>query len=194
MLYVGQITPQKGVHTAIAALGSLAAEPGLEDLTLSIVGGGRHPDYENTLRALPVQLGIADRVHFLGKLPRTELPRVYAEHDILIFPSEWEEPFAITPLEAMASGLAVVGTATGGSGELFRNRETAMTFATGDAKDCARAIQELTEDRPLFESLRCNGKHEVLTNHTLDRMVDCIEASLKKMAVHPPRLPDWNRA
>ena len=61
------------------------------------------PTRERQLRALPAQLGVAERVHFLGKVPRTDLPGVYARHDVLIFPSEWDEPFAITPLEAMSA-------------------------------------------------------------------------------------------
>ena len=181
LLYVGQMIPPKGVHTAIASFAVLAQEPGFETLAFTLAGGGMHPDYEKKLRALPAELGVAGRVQFLGRVPRTELARVYAEHDVLVFPSEWDEPFAITPLEAMASGLAVVGTTTGGSGELFRNRETAMTFRAGNAADGARAIRELCGDRELFETIRRNGRREVHEKHTLDAMVDKIEGSLKKL-------------
>jgi glycosyltransferase involved in cell wall biosynthesis len=181
LLYVGQLIEQKGVHTAIAALGRLAQEKEFAGLTLSVAGGGLQPDYEKKLRALPAALGIADRVNFLGRVPRADLPRVYAEHDALVFPSEWEEPFAITPLEAIHSGLAVIGTTTGGSGELFRNRETAMTFAAGDAADCARAIRELCADRDLFEKICRQARREVSEKHTLEAMVDKIESSLRRL-------------
>ena len=181
LLYVGQMIPQKGVHTAIAAFALLAKEAGFEDLTFSLAGGGMNPDYEQKLRALPAQLGVAGRVRFLGQVPRAELPRIYAEHDALIFPSEWDEPFAITPLEAMASGLAVVGTTTGGSGELFRNRETAMTFVAGDVSDCARVIRELCRDRNLFETISRNGQCVVREKHTLNAMMDRIECSLENV-------------
>ncbi len=182
LLYVGQLIPQKGVHTAVAALGLLAREKTFEDLTLTIAGGGMHPDYEKQLREQAAQPALAGRVNFLGKIPRAELSRVYVEHDALVFPSEWDEPFAITPLEAIASGLAVIGTTTGGSGELFRNRETAMTFQVGDAADCARAIRELSADHGLFEKICCNAQREVREKHTLDAMVDKIEASLMRDA------------
>ena len=181
LLYVGQMIPQKGVHTAIAALGLLVKEKGFEAVTLTLAGGGMHPDYEEKLRTLPAALGLAENVIFLGQVPRTELSRIYAEHDALIFPSEWDEPFAITPLEAIHSGLAVVGTTTGGSGELFRNRETAMTFAAGDATDCARAIRELFADRELFEKISRNARQAVREKHTLDAMVDKIENSLRQL-------------
>ena len=90
--------PQKGVHTAIGA-SRVCQRAGFEDLTFSLAGGGMHPDYEEKFRAMPAQLGVAGRVQFLGKVPRADLPRIYAEHDVLVFPSEWEEPFGITPLE-----------------------------------------------------------------------------------------------
>jgi glycosyltransferase involved in cell wall biosynthesis len=160
----------------------VAREKGFADLTFSLAGGGLHPDYEARLRALPAELDVAGRVHFLGKVPRAELPRIYAEHDVLVFPSEWDEPFAITPLEAIHAGLAVVGTTTGGSGELFRNRETAMTFRAGDAVDCARAIRELCADRELLQRITRNAQRQVRAKHTLDAMVDKIEASLLNLA------------
>ena len=179
LLYAGQMIPQKGIHTAIAALGLLAKEKEFSELTLSLAGGGLHPEYEKQLREMPAQFGLTGRVNFLGRVPRTELSRVYAEHDALVFPSEWDEPFAITPLEAIASGLAVIGTTTGGSGELFRNRETAMTFTAGDAADCARAIRELCGDGELFQKISSNAQRAVREKHTLDAMVDKIERSLK---------------
>ncbi len=184
LLYVGQMIQQKGVHTAIRAMAILAKEKEFAGLTLTLVGGAYLPDYENSLRELTAQLGLGERVIFRGKIPRTELPRIYAEHDVLVFPSEWDEPFAITPLEAIASGLAVVGTTTGGSGELFRNRETAMTFRAGDVDDCARAIRELCADSTLFETICGNAQRIVRERHTLEAMVDAIENSLLKTAGH----------
>jgi glycogen synthase len=186
LLYVGQLIPQKGVHTAIAALAILSEEPKFQALTLRVVGGGMHPKYEKTLREQTERAGLAGRVNFLGKIPRSELPQVYADHDILVFPSEWDEPFAITPLEAMVSGLVVVGTTTGGSGELLRDRETAMTFEAGNAADCARAIRDLCDDQQLHETIRRNGELEIKKSHTLDVMVTGIEAELQAIA---PRAP-----
>ncbi len=176
LLYTGQVIPQKGVHTAIAALG----KPGLESLTLDIAGGGA-PDYEKKLHALAQEPGIAGRVNFLGRIPREQMPAVYREHDVLVFPSEWAEPFAITPLEAIIAGMAVVGTTTGGSGELFRDRETAMVFEAGNAEACADAIRQLCADRDLFETIRRNAGREVAAHHTLYGMVDAIEKSLLKI-------------
>jgi glycosyltransferase involved in cell wall biosynthesis len=181
LLYVGQIIPQKGVHTAITAFALLSKEKEASEFTLTVAGGGQNPEYERMVREMPVRLGIAERVEFLGRVPRADLPRIYAEHDVLVFPSEWEEPFAITPLEAMAAGLVVVGTTTGGSGELFRNRETAMTFAAGDHADCARAIRETCGNPELYETMSDRCRKEVLSTYTLEQMVDRVERGLKTL-------------
>lgn len=181
LLYVGQLIPQKGVHTAVIAFAIVAREFGLDAMSLSVVGGGLDPDYERSLQELAVQHGVSARVHFLGKIPRADLPRVYQEHDLLIFPSEWEEPFAITPLEAMASGVVVVGTMTGGSGEIFRDGVTARTFVAGDAQDCARAICELCVDHELQNRIREEAGREVGEHHTLPQMTATIEDGLRSL-------------
>jgi len=78
--------------------------------------------------------------------------------------------------------LAIVGTTTGGSGEILRNRETAMTFLTGDSVDCARAIRDLFADQSLFDHIRTNAQREVTEHYTLDAMIDLVEAALKSIA------------
>jgi len=182
LLYAGQLARAKGVHTAIAAIALLSKEAHFANLHLSIAGGGLHPEYEKELREQVLQAGLGERVRFLGKLSRHELAKVYAEHDILVFPSEWDEPFAITPLEAAAAGLAIVATNTGGSGERFREGETAKVFGAGDAQDCARALRELLADRALAEAMRQRARQEIVAHHTLDAMVHEIETSLRRVA------------
>ena len=71
------------------------------------------------------------------KPARTKCLDVYRQHDALLFTSEWEEPFALTPLEAMACGLPVIGTTTGGSKELFRCGSNALTYTAGNHHELA---------------------------------------------------------
>ena len=112
LLYVGRLTEDKGVITALRAMALLRNKFAGE---LFIYGQGEK-DYTDKLEKfvrdekLPVRF-------CAGRRP-DEMPPVYSAHDALLFTSEWAEPFALTPLEAMASGLPVIGTTTGGSGEL----------------------------------------------------------------------------
>jgi len=181
LLFSGQIIPQKGIGTAIRAFADLVREEPFRHLQFSIVGGAAFPDHLEELKVLARELSVDDRVHFLGRVERNLLPEIFAAHDVLIFPSEWQEPFAITPLEAMAAGMAVVGTTTGGSGELFIDRHNAMTFRAGDAVDCTRALRELLTDESLFHKIRETGHREVLERHSLEVMVDSLEQNLLQL-------------
>src|SRR5204863_994318 len=105
MLFVGQIVPHKGLDTAVEALTSLKARKGHSSLKLSIAGGSVVPDYVAALRAKVGALGLEDNVDFLGELPHEQLPEIYRQHDILLFPSFCDEGLGMSMLEAMASGL-----------------------------------------------------------------------------------------
>jgi glycosyltransferase involved in cell wall biosynthesis len=175
LLYAGQLVPHKGVQTALQALKSLLQQPAYKSLNLTIVGG---PDYGDDVQNLVSTLGLQAHVRLTGMVPRADLPRIYREHDILIFPSIWEEPFSITLLEAMSSGLAVVATSTGGSTEILSDNENAIVFRPRDAAGCAYAIRRLVDDGELCETLRHNGRRAVEQHFTLNQMLDKVERSL----------------
>lgn len=180
LLYVGQIIPQKGVHIAVDATALLLASGGSGSLT--IVGGSSKPDYLAELKNIVSERGLDDRIHFVGKRPRSDLPSLYRDHDLLILPSIWDEPFAITPLEAMASGLPVVATNTGGSAEIFRDRENCLIVPVANAEACASAILELRSNRVLYERIRSRGHELVVSSFTIERMVALIEQDLEGVA------------
>jgi glycogen synthase len=175
LLYVGQVTRHKGVHTAVEAMKLISEQEKFKAATLTIVGG---PDYEGRIARLVSSLGLNDRVRFTGMVARERLPELYREHDILVFPSVWDEPFSITVLEAMASGLAVVGTHTGGSPEILVDEVNALIFPKEDARECARLIVRLLEDPQLFESIRRAGRLTIEERFRLESMIDKIESSL----------------
>ncbi len=179
LLYIGRLEPIKGVHTVVAAMQRLDAR-----VSLSILGAG-DPDYTAALQATVAQAGMGDRVRFLGTAQRSEVPQVLAQHDVLLFPSEWDEPFARSVLEAMAAGLAVVGTTTGGTGEILVEGETGLTFAAGDAGQLARQIQRLVDDPGLRQRLAQSARQIVRQYYTLERMVGELDAELQHVATMP---------
>ena len=180
LLFVGQVTPHKGVHTAVEAL-NLLVQNGHETATLTIVGDSALKDFQAQLRQTISSYGLEKHVRFTGLVPREATPRIYQEHDVLIFPSVWDEPFSITVLEAMASGLAVVGTATGGSGEILEDGVNALVFEKENAQQCAACISKLFSDQQLFEQVRRRGRLTIEQKHQLEQMVDTIEGSLKEV-------------
>jgi glycosyltransferase involved in cell wall biosynthesis len=178
LLYVGQIVPYKGVHVAIAAMNALVRKHGMVSAQLTLSGGSQRPDYLVEIQRLVKSCGLGDHVHFTGLLPRELLPQIYHEHDILVFPSIWDEPFSITLLEAMSSGLAVVSTKTGGTGEVLEDNVNALIFHKGDAEACASQILRLLGDQELFDKVRTNGRRTVEEKFRFESMMDSIERSL----------------
>lgn len=155
LLYVGRVERRKGVETAINALARLR-ETGVQ-AALDIVGW-RDEAFASELRQIASEQNVDSAIRWLEPLDRTQLPDVYLEHDVLLFPTIWEEPFGLVPLEAMATGCLVVGTGTGGSSELMVEGETALLHPVEDAPALAGRIRELAVDPSLVARLRTNGR------------------------------------
>jgi len=177
MLYAGQLVRHKGVHTAIEAMGRLVNEMKTDQVSLTLVGSG-HPDYETFLRDLAEREHLHNYVTFLPSVPKNEMPAIFQKFDVLIFPSIYEEPLARMTQEAMAAGLVVVGTTTGGTQEILREGETGLTFAPADAEGLAKQVIRLSTDPDLWCHLAQGGRQSVLEHFTLDRMVQDIERYL----------------
>jgi glycosyltransferase involved in cell wall biosynthesis len=177
LLFAGRIAKEKGLHTAIEALTLLQNGPECPEVRLTVAGPTQEADYLAFLRRRIEACGLAPRVHFLGAIPREAMPQLYRSHDALLFPSIWEEPFSIGLLEAMASGLAVVGTTTGGSREVLREGVNALTFPPGDAPALAHQVRALC-DPALRQRLGREARRNVEERFSMDRMVDRVEAFL----------------
>jgi glycosyltransferase involved in cell wall biosynthesis len=108
LLFVGRLTPEKGVHTAIEALSYLVHQRGYHQIKLIIVGGGE-PDYEDYLHRLTRKEKVERVVTFISAQPKEVMPALYHQADIFLFTSIWPEPFGRVLIEAMASGLVVAG-------------------------------------------------------------------------------------
>lgn len=151
LLYCGRIDPRKGIDLAIATLPLLPAEA-----TLSVVGDGDRK-HRDELERLASELGVGDRVRF-ARVGRDRVPEVFAEHDALLFPVRWEEPWGLVPLEAMAVGLPVVASGRGGSAEYFEDGANCL-LADPDAGPgpLADALERLAGDDELRHRLRDGG-------------------------------------
>lgn len=186
LLYAGQLVRHKGVHTAIEAMAKLVNQRSIKEITLTLVGSG-HPDYEAFLHHIVNRERLNDFVSFHNPVSREEMPTILEQFDVLIFPSTYEEPLARVTQEAMAAGLVVVGTTTGGTGEILKNGETGLTFAPEDADGLAEQVTRLLIDPDLRCRLASAGRQIVLENFTLDKMVNEIEAYLMDCFIRSSR-------
>jgi len=175
LLYVGQLLPEKGVQVALRALRLIHDGRSGNAPTLTIVGG---PDYYDRTRRLVEQLRLGGSVRLTGLVPREDLPEIYAAHDVLIFPSSVHEGFSITLLEAMATGLAVVTTVTGGNAELAEHEVNCLTFEPEDPAGCAAAVVRLLDDPALARALGSNARSRVDERFRLETMIDAVERNL----------------
>ncbi|MEO5802749.1 MAG: glycosyltransferase family 4 protein [Verrucomicrobiota bacterium] len=170
-LIVSKLDKDSGVMTALEALRQVRAIK--LNVTLSIYGRG-DSNYIAELRSFVVRNQLPVEFLNVSNLNQ-DMPSVYRKHDALLYTPEWSEPFPVTPLEAMACGLPVIGSRAGGANELLRHGENALAYMAGNAAELAARIQELK----MQPALRCQmietAQAEVLSKYNDSAVTDQIE-------------------
>ena len=183
LLFVGTLSAHKGVHTTIEALAQLhPAER--HHFHLTILGSG-HPTYEAQLHHLVATYELAAWVTFRQPIPRSELPALLGQYQVLLLPSIWEEPLARIMQEGLAAGLVVIGTATGGTKETIRHQENGLLFPAADAAALAHCLRLLLTDPTVASRVAAAGRQTAIEKFALPRMVDEIERYLVKIHASP---------
>jgi glycosyltransferase involved in cell wall biosynthesis len=142
-------------------------------MTLRIVGPGVE-GHVAELGALAAELGVGERLSFAGPLPRHELAAAYAEADAFLFPSRWDEPFGIVPLEAMTQALPVVATRRGGSAEFLTDGLNCLEVPADDPAALAAAVRALSTDESLRRRL-VNGGLTTSAAYRIDGFAERLE-------------------
>ncbi len=150
IVYVGRLLPRKDVRNIVRAVAQLQQQSNTDEekLTLLIVGGETvEPDPEATpelgeLQRVAKELGIADIVKFMGKRQPNELRHYYSAGDVVVT-TPWYEPFGLTPLEGMACGRPVIGSAVGGITFTIKDGETGLLVPPKKPEALAMALKEL---------------------------------------------------
>jgi glycosyltransferase involved in cell wall biosynthesis len=112
IICVARLIKRKGIDYLLKALGELKEI----DFQLTLIGDG---DQEENLKNLAKELGISKKVKFLGAVPHSKIAKHYQENDLFVLPS-LNEGMSNTILEAMACGLPIITTNTGGAKELIK--------------------------------------------------------------------------
>lgn len=180
LLYAGRFSPDKGVHTILEALARLHQVNSDAAIHLSLYGKGT-PEYETSLCAQARNSGIEKWVEFKGLVPREQMPSIFAQHQVLLFPSIWPEPLARILQEAMACGLVVIGTSTGGTSEILLDGENGLTFEAEDSAMLAEKINLIANEPALMKKMAKAARKTVEERFSLDRMVTEIEESFNRI-------------
>lgn len=175
LLWVGRLSEDKDPLTAIRALAA-AHSKGLTALTLDLYGHG-DPDYIAKVDAEISSRGLTKSV-FRKSAPAPEMRKLYSQYDALLFTSNWGEPFALTPLEAMASGLPVITSLDGGQPELARHEENCLIAEAANPPLYAKRIAELHASPPLRTFIATSGLKEAHTSFDIEPIARQIEAFL----------------
>ncbi len=146
MICVARLIERKGQHHLLRALAQLRMTT-TELLRLILVGTG---DAEPQLRELADSLRIAEAVTFKRFVSREQMPPLYREADVFVLPSQ-QEGMSIALLEAMASGLPVIVTDTGGTAELVTQGQNGEIVPWSDVPGLTQALHKLLNAR----NVRC---------------------------------------
>jgi glycosyltransferase involved in cell wall biosynthesis len=180
LLYAGRLEPDKGVHHILEALGLLTAECRSRIERLAIVGEGKE-GYISRLTNLTENLALNHLVDFESPVPRHQMPDLLKRFEVLILPSSLEALSRMMQ-EGMAMGLLVIGTTTGGSGELLVHERTGLVFEADNPKSLAAQFRRALDNPGLAEELAQAGQGQVKKHFNIERTVEEIEAYLYALA------------
>jgi glycosyltransferase involved in cell wall biosynthesis len=178
--FASLVMPFKGPQVLAEALAILRRRNIPFECT--IAGDSADPAFVGKLKAYFAEERLADRVRMIGYVPRAKLVELFRSHNVLAFPSVFEEPFGISQVEAMAAGMALVSSATGGASEIVDDGVAALAFRNNDAPAMAAAFQRLHDDRPLWQRLAENGRRRALERFSIQASVDLLEEQLARLA------------
>lgn len=155
ILYLGRLSPEKGVLTLLSAHSEMA---GCVDLV--IAGIGHHDD--ELRQSYP-------RAKFIGHVSGTKLHDVLSGASVVVVPSEWYENCPMSVLEAMSYGKPVIGSNIGGLPELIVNGETGLLFEPGNKVELLDAMSELMNNSTRRQSMGMLARKRAEQKFSLSR-------------------------
>jgi glycosyltransferase involved in cell wall biosynthesis len=153
VVFVGKITPRKGVDVLIRALRRLPA-------AVQLVVAGNFMMPAGPMHRLAHDLGVADRVRFAGALNDTDKLAAYVDADVVAYPSV-HEIFGLVPFEALMCDTPVVVCDDSGCGEVVRAAGGGLLVPYGDDGALAEALQRLLDDTVLSKRCAASGRRYV---------------------------------
>ena len=193
LLFVGRISPEKGVHILLEAFNKVILH--YPNVQLKIIGPENavlpwemmnredpnvvkltpfyKENYSSQLRKI-ISANAANSVFFVGIVENFKLIEYYEQSDIFIFPSVWNEPFGIPIIEAMAMELPVIATYSGAFPELVEQGKTGLLVERSDADALTEAILCLLEDENLSKAMGKAGRQRAVEKFSWDRLSESL--------------------
>lgn len=157
-LFVGRLSPEKGIATLIDAWRKLGPR-----IALKVVGDG-------PLRAsVEAAAGEIEGIEYLGWQPGDGVMDLMGRAEFLVLPSLWYEGQSLVAIEALARGVPVIASDIGALAEVVRHEETGLRFRPGDADDLADKVESLLADDEARAGMRGRARAEFEARYTADR-------------------------
>lgn len=175
LLTVRNLVPRMGIANLIEAFGRAGAQAP----ELMLVIGGEGPLHRR-LEERAAALGMNGRVRFAGFIPEAELPAYYQAADLFVLPTAELEGFGLVTLEALASGLPVLGTPVGGTVEILGRLDPRLLLPDARAESIAAGILSFRKDfresasHAAQWSARC--RRFAAARFSWERNIDALEA------------------
>ena len=184
LLFVGRLERLKGVEVAIRAL-ALLRDRAHDDVRLLVLGEDSRDGAESEkerLKAVAGEVGVRDRVDFLGSVAHHELPFFYAAADVCVMPS-YSESFGLVGLEAQACARPVVGSGVTGLRSVVRDEVTGYLIDSHDPAAYAERIGRLLDNPELAQQMGRRGRllaQRFSWNRTADRLAELFEGVVER--------------
>jgi len=178
LCYASLVMPFKGAQLLVEAC-KILNEFGV-DFTCEIAGDSTDKPFVERLKQYVRAHGMEQRVTFPGFLDRQGLSALFNRSNVLVFPSVFQEPFGISQVEAMAAGLVVVTSATGGAKEIIRDRKDGMHFETENFVSLAKNLLFLAEHPELRQKLSAAAQ-ERANEFSVMKSVEVIENTFAEL-------------
>jgi len=178
-LFVGRLSPEKGIETMLAAWDRLRT-----GVPLKIVGDG--PLRDRVIRAASRQ----PNVEWLGYKTVAEVHALMKRAGVLVFPSEWYETFGRVAVEAFAAGTPVIAANIGAVGELVEHGRTGLHFRPGDPEDLATRVGWALSHPAELGRMREEARAEYEAKYTAERNYRAL-MEIYEFALARKRVPAW---
>jgi PEP-CTERM/exosortase A-associated glycosyltransferase len=179
--FIGSFYDYEGLDVLIEAMPALvAARPKMH---LVLVGGG---PCDPALTAQAAASPVADRIHFVGRVPHQQVERYYSVIDVLVYPRKHmrltDLVTPLKPLEAMAQRRLVAASDVGGHRELIRDGDTGTLFKPDDPVALAQAVARLFAERDGLDARRERGRAFVEAERNWARNVGRYDSVYQRLA------------
>ncbi len=169
---IGEIKRQKGHEDFLRAAAIIARSKRNAHFIIAGADSTRTGEHHAALERLIIELDLINRVHFTGWLG--EVAPLLAALDVYVSASHTES-FGLAIVEAMASGLPVVATATEGAREIIDHEKTGVIVGVGNYEAIAASVLHLLENEDERTSIGKLSRAQAREHYSLDRMVDATE-------------------